>query len=210
MNRITVTISIPANKQMEFGIMLGQLGGEIVLANTYDRSAPRGPRHETIADEPANKPAAKLSVNEQKKLARKPGTSYNVDNNTSVAFLIEGGEVVEKVYNPNTHRVYNCLAQTHLMDGKDVLCRLHAVNSTEAATEMRYLDMKLMFKSCFDADMLSKISEEDIIKFKAELEAKVAKAAERAAKVQEAKDKAAAKAAAKTTDDDGIPDYPTN
>lgn len=163
------------------------------------------------AETPAPKKEGNLSLNEQKKAARKPGTSYKVGDGSSIGFLLGKDEkgvlvVVEKRFNPDTHRIYNCLAQSHLMDdeGKKVACRLHAINSNDDDTEMRYLDMSLMFKSCADADMVPKLTKEDIEKAKEELRAKIAKRQERDAMIEEAKAKAAAK-----TNDAAPEGYPT-
>jgi len=166
----------------------------------------------TTENKPAEKPAntSNLSDNEKKKLARKPGTSYKAGNNTSVAFLIEDGEVVEKAFNPATHRIFNCLAQSHLMDdnGKKVACRLHIVGRSDYATEMRYLEASLMFKECVDADMVPRFSKEDIDRMKAELNAKIEKAAEREAKREEAMNKASKPADTDELDDMTM-EYPT-
>lgn len=209
MNKSTITITVNDDQVTElvaYLISKGIKGFTVVdtVAGVQSAQAAQA-RTESKVEEKAA-PTSTTPQNDQKVKAQKPGTTVDNKNGSRTAFLIEDGKLVEKIFNPATHRMYNCLAQSHLMDedGKAVLCKRHIIGKNDAETEMRYLDMKLMFKGCFEADMLSKISEADIVKFKAELEAKVAKAAERAALREEAMNKA------NSTDDAEPSGYPTN
>ena len=209
MNKSTITITVNDDQVTElvaYLISKNIKGFTVVdtVAGVERAQAAQAKATEPKTEAPAEKPAK--VTNEDKVKAQKPGTSVKNSDGSRTGFILEDGKVVGKRFNPDTHRMYNCLAQSHLMDdeGKKVACKLHAIGSTDHETEMRYLDMKLMFKSCFDADMISKITEEDINNFKAELEAKTAKRAEMDAKREEAMNKA------KSTTDDSMPEgYPT-
>jgi len=195
-NKSTIIITLDDDKATELVAYLMSKGIKGFTVTDTVAGVQSAQAAQAKAETPTPKKESKLSINDQKKAARKPGTSYKADG-ASVGFLIEKDEkgvlvVVEKRFNADTHRMYNCLAMTHATqlneNGTDgeVLCKQHVIGRDNFETEMRYLQGSLMFPGCSN----SKIKESTRDGMIAELEAQAAKTAEREAMIEEAKTKA--------------------